>query len=157
MKRFWAARVLLLLLSLAPAASVAVAQGVATDNELFAAYCFGQLQERKLIGEPWAQSTDAVKTNGMERTRRYLNSKGYWPGGGRGVNAMEAIAAATQYGRGDAAACEKERAWLESVQAACRRECAEAYSKECAACYARGAPPACVRGWRCNDLSSLPL
>jgi hypothetical protein len=108
----------------------AAAAEVATDNELYAAYCIGVLQktqqaQRKAVEEfaetlaDDKQLQDKVRREGQEpdkdldqklaRFRTYLAVRGFRPAGGRDAQAFTAIQVALQRGRADHQRCSQFR------------------------------------------------
>jgi len=160
---------------LVAALSDVAAAEVASDNELYAAYCIGVLQDRQQAGRKlWAEyeQTAASQDDAREireardkdlkdldqklsRFRTYLAVRGFRPGGGRDPQAFTGIQVALQRGRSVSLQCSQHH------EKNCTSRCASdlvappgAISK-CDQCRAENAE--CRSSERCLQADNLPF
>lgn len=149
--------------------SIASAQDIPTDQELFAGYCAGVMIERtatKVLGVPCsasleicsqlekaARETDAANQHRLARFRAYIAAKGY-SSGDRHEPSHTAILNSIKAGRADYVTCSAHD--ILARFAACDGVCTpNTQTQSCKACLSDQMPAVCKSTLRCNDPSLL--
>jgi hypothetical protein len=129
---------------------------IASDTELFVAYCLGRDQqtqnELKLTGI--ASANEVITRDFFQRIAQlhgYLHAHGL-DTGERSVLAKTGVADAMLRGRADASTC---WATIERCVTTCTKPQPAGYDKQCSKdCVDEN--PACRSGWRCSEELQLP-
>jgi hypothetical protein len=152
------------------------AQDAPTDNDLFASYCVGALEQwsvhqQQTLRTPCSgaqtdscnQVHDGVAASNAEvnehltHVKRYLMARGFFSGG-QPRSSLTGLLVAKQSGEADTKRClDWMNANLETILAETMKCTQQAGSPAQKACLEAGDPDFCRRSRRCDDTSRLPF